>query len=205
MINKKQGATTLARGRIAGEGPQNPQTSRRFNHPDLSMHMHRRLCGRSTSSSTTTDCRRFFGRVNGRRTHTAVRTQHGRTVRHGRGSRRGLGEGDTTPIRAFPVQYSTPSPVCRLPNQRPNRLNWISQLLSWAESSGQPASFGLESTGSVGAALFHSPAASWPIWPSKFPHLDRQIRRLAVKFDTIDAQNAAKAVIAGFTTRTVNC
>ncbi|BAE46135.1 putative transposase (plasmid) [Rhodococcus erythropolis PR4] len=45
---------------------------------------------------STTDGRKFFGRVDGRRTHPTVRTEHRREIHPGRGSRRRLGEGVRT-------------------------------------------------------------------------------------------------------------
>lgn len=42
---------------------------------------------------STTEGRKFFGRVDGRRTHPAVRTEHCRAIHPGRGSRRSVEEG----------------------------------------------------------------------------------------------------------------
>jgi transposase len=73
------------------------------------------------------------------------------------------------------------------------------QLLSWATSFGQIIAFGIEGTGSYGAAL-----ASFirrhghKVIEVNRP--DRRMRRLVGKSDTLDAENAARAVLAGFAT-----
>ncbi|TSD39679.1 IS110 family transposase [Rhodococcus sp. KBS0724] len=73
------------------------------------------------------------------------------------------------------------------------------QLLSWAESFGQPIAFGIEGTGSYGGALTSFiRRRGYRVIEVARP--DRRIRRLVGKSDTIDAQNAAKAVMAGFAT-----
>jgi transposase len=73
------------------------------------------------------------------------------------------------------------------------------QLLSWAESFGQPVAFGIEGTGSYGGALT-SFVRRRGYRVIEVARPDRRIRRLVGKSDTIDAQNAAKAVMAGFAT-----
>jgi hypothetical protein len=57
---------------------------------------------------STTDGSKFFGRVDGRRTHPTVRTQHRRESDPSRGSRRRLGEGIRT--------LDGPQPVLRCDN-----------------------------------------------------------------------------------------
>ncbi|MFI5436449.1 IS110 family transposase [Rhodococcus baikonurensis] len=75
----------------------------------------------------------------------------------------------------------------------------FSQSLSWAESFGHTLAFGIEGTGSYGGALTSFiRRRGYRVVEVARP--DRRMRRLVGKSDTIDAQNAAKAVMAGFAT-----
>ena len=73
------------------------------------------------------------------------------------------------------------------------------QLLQWATSFGRVIAFGIEGTGSYGSALTsflrrhdqHVVEVNRP---------DRRLRRLNGKSDTLDAENAARAVLSGFAT-----
>lgn len=73
------------------------------------------------------------------------------------------------------------------------------QLLEWAASFGKIIAFGIEGTGSYGAALtsFVRRHGHKVIEVSR---PDRRLRRLNGKSDTLDAENAARAVLAGFAT-----
>lgn len=73
------------------------------------------------------------------------------------------------------------------------------QLLDWAASFGRIIAFGIESTGSYGAALtsFLRRNGHKVVEVSR---PDRRMRRLKGKSDTPDAENAALAVLAGFAT-----
>lgn len=75
------------------------------------------------------------------------------------------------------------------------------QLLAWAESFGKVISFGIEGTGSYGAGLtsFLRRQGHKVVEVSR---PDRRLRRLNGKSDTLDAENAARAVLAGFATAT---
>ncbi|MBL5975299.1 MAG: IS110 family transposase [Candidatus Leucobacter sulfamidivorax] len=75
------------------------------------------------------------------------------------------------------------------------------QLLAWAESFGKVISFGIEGTGSYGAGLtsFLRRQGHKGVEVSR---PDRRLRRLNGKSDTLDAENAARAVLAGFATAT---
>ena len=75
------------------------------------------------------------------------------------------------------------------------------QLLAWAESFGKIISFGIEGTGSYGAGLtsFLRRQGHKVVEVSR---PDRRLRRLNGKSDTLDAENAARAVLAGFATAT---
>lgn len=73
------------------------------------------------------------------------------------------------------------------------------QLLDWASGFGKIMAFGIEGTGSYGAALTsflrrHDHKVIEVARP------DRRLRRLKGKSDTLDAENAARAVLAGFAT-----
>ena len=73
------------------------------------------------------------------------------------------------------------------------------QLLKWASSFGQIIAFGIEGTGSYGAGLtsFIRRNGHKVVEVSR---PDRRLRRLNGKSDTLDAQNAARAVLAGLST-----
>jgi len=75
------------------------------------------------------------------------------------------------------------------------------QLLTWAGSFGRIIAFGIEGTGSYGAGLTsflrrHGHKVIEVCRP------DRRMRRLNGKSDTLDAENAARAVLAGLATAT---
>lgn len=73
------------------------------------------------------------------------------------------------------------------------------QLLDWAESFGQIIAFGIEGTGSYGAALTSFiRRTGYRVVEVNRP--DRRMRRLVGKSDTLDAENAARAVLSGFAT-----
>lgn len=73
------------------------------------------------------------------------------------------------------------------------------QLLEWATRFGKIIAFGIEGTGSYGAGLtsFIRRHGHKVIEVSR---PDRRLRRLNGKSDTLDAENAARAVLAGFAT-----
>lgn len=73
------------------------------------------------------------------------------------------------------------------------------QLLDWGSSYGKIIAFGIEGTGSYGAGLasFIRRQGHKVIEVSR---PDRRLRRLNGKSDTLDAENAARAVLAGFAT-----
>lgn len=73
------------------------------------------------------------------------------------------------------------------------------QLLEWAASFGKIIAFGIEGTGSYGVGLtsFVRRQGHKVIEVSR---PDRRLRRLNGKSDTMDAENAARAVLAGFAT-----
>jgi len=73
------------------------------------------------------------------------------------------------------------------------------QLLEWATGFGKIIAFGIEGTGSYGAGLtsFIRRHGHKVIEVSR---PDRRLRRLNGKSDTLDAENAARAVLAGFAT-----
>ncbi|MFT4158062.1 MAG: IS110 family transposase [Microbacterium sp.] len=75
----------------------------------------------------------------------------------------------------------------------------FTQLLEWASSFGKIIAFGVEGTGSYGAGLtsFVRRHGHKVIEVSR---PDRRLRRLNGKSDTLDAENAARAVLAGFAT-----
>lgn len=73
------------------------------------------------------------------------------------------------------------------------------QLLDWAQSHGQIIAFGIEGTGSYGAGLTSFlRRKGHRIFEVNRP--DRRMRRLVGKSDTLDVENAARAVLAGFAT-----
>jgi transposase len=69
-------------------------------------------------------------------------------------------------------------------------------LLAWARGLGQPVAWGVEGTGSYGAALVRFLAANHQV-VVEVNRPDRQARRRHGKSDPVDAQAAAKAVQAG--------
>lgn len=75
------------------------------------------------------------------------------------------------------------------------------QLLIWAQTFGKIISFGIEGTGSYGAALTSFLRRhGYKVVEVSRP--DRRLRRLNGKSDTLDAENAARAVLAGVATAT---
>lgn len=73
------------------------------------------------------------------------------------------------------------------------------QLIDWAASFGGKLTFGIEGTGSYGAGLAGA-VRRRGIGALEVVRTDRRDRRLRGKSDTIDAENAAKAVLAGLAT-----
>jgi len=69
-------------------------------------------------------------------------------------------------------------------------------LLAWARGLGQPVAWGVEGTGSYGAALARFLAANHQV-VVEVNRPDRAARRRHGKSDPVDAQAAAKAVQAG--------
>ena len=69
------------------------------------------------------------------------------------------------------------------------------QLIDWASSLGREVVFGVEGTGSYGAGGVGDPAPHIGIL--EVLRTDRRDRRLRGKSDTIDAENAARAVLNG--------
>lgn len=75
----------------------------------------------------------------------------------------------------------------------------FARLLIWAVSFGKIIAFGIEGTGSYGAGLTSFiRRQGHKVVEVNRP--DRRMRRLAGKSDTLDAENAARAVLAGFAT-----
>lgn len=73
------------------------------------------------------------------------------------------------------------------------------QLLDWASGFGQIIAFGIEGTGSYGVGLTsYVRRHGYKVIEVSRP--DRRLRRLNGKSDTLDAENAARAVLAGFAT-----
>lgn len=81
----------------------------------------------------------------------------------------------------------------------PTDTSGFRQLLEWAAGFGKIIAFGIEGTGSYGAGLtsFVRRHGHKVIEVSR---PDRRLRRLNGKSDTLDAENAARAVLAGFAT-----
>ncbi len=75
------------------------------------------------------------------------------------------------------------------------------QLIDWALSLGREVTFGVEGTGSYGAGLA-SAIRRRGIGVLEVLRTDRRDRRLRGKSDTLDAENAARAVLAGRRTTT---
>jgi transposase len=73
------------------------------------------------------------------------------------------------------------------------------QLLDWAATLGGTLTFAIEGTGSYGAGLT-SAVRRRDIGVIEVMRTDRRDRRLRGKSDTLDAENAARAVLAGHAT-----
>lgn len=73
------------------------------------------------------------------------------------------------------------------------------QLLDWAASLGGTLTFAIEGTGSYGAGLT-SAVRRRDLGVIEVMRTDRRDRRLRGKSDTLDAENAARAVLAGHAT-----
>jgi len=83
----------------------------------------------------------------------------------------------------------------------PTDTGGFQQLLDWAGTFGQVLAFGIEGTGSYGATLTSFLRRSGhKVVEAGRP--DRRLRRMNGKSDTLDAQNAARAVLAGLATAT---
>ena len=73
------------------------------------------------------------------------------------------------------------------------------QLITWAERHGRIAAFGIEGTGSYGAGLARAVRrAGHQVF--EVNRGDRRTRRIAGKSDTVDAETAARSVLAGQST-----
>lgn len=73
------------------------------------------------------------------------------------------------------------------------------QLVDWAASFGRVLAFGVEGTGSYGATLAsYLRRHGYKVVEAGRP--DRRLRRINGKSDTLDAENAARSVLAGFAT-----
>ncbi|GAA3772871.1 IS110 family transposase [Microbacterium kribbense] len=81
----------------------------------------------------------------------------------------------------------------------PTDTGGFRQLLAWAEGFGRILAFGIEGTGSYGATLT-SFLRRHDIKVVEAGRPDRRLRRANGKSDTLDAENAARAVLAGFAT-----
>ena len=73
------------------------------------------------------------------------------------------------------------------------------QLIDWAVAFGGKVTFGIEGTGSYGAGLTAA-VRRRDIGTIEVIRTDRRDRRLRGKSDTIDAENAARSVLAGQST-----
>lgn len=83
----------------------------------------------------------------------------------------------------------------------PTDTGGFQQLLGWAGAYGRILAFGVEGTGSYGATLASFlRRAGHKVVEAGRP--DRRLRRMNGKSDTLDAENAARAVLAGFATAT---
>lgn len=81
----------------------------------------------------------------------------------------------------------------------PTDTGGFKQLLTWADSFGKVLAFGIEGTGSYGATLTSFLRRhGHKVVEAGRP--DRRQRRLNGKSDTLDAENAARSVLAGFAT-----
>ncbi|MFV4914982.1 transposase, partial [Microbacterium lacticum] len=81
----------------------------------------------------------------------------------------------------------------------PTDTGGFRQLLAWAEGFGRILAFGIEGTGSYGATLT-SFLRRHDIKVVEAGRPDRRLRRANGKSDTLDAENAARSVLAGFAT-----
>ncbi|HEY0187571.1 MAG TPA: IS110 family transposase [Cellulomonas sp.] len=83
----------------------------------------------------------------------------------------------------------------------PTDTGGFQQLADWAATFGRVLAFGIEGSGSYGATLASSLRRSGhKIVEAGRP--DRRLRRMNGKSDTLDAENAARAVLAGLATAT---
>lgn len=83
----------------------------------------------------------------------------------------------------------------------PTDTSGFTQLLTWAQKHGKIMSFGIEGTGSYGAGLASFlRRKGYQVIEVCRP--DRRLRRMNGKSDSLDAQHAAKAVLAGSATAT---
>ncbi|MFE6365939.1 IS110 family transposase [Streptomyces sp. NPDC057806] len=83
----------------------------------------------------------------------------------------------------------------------PTDTGGFQQLADWAASFGRVLAFGIEGTGSYGATLTSFLRRNGhKVVEAGRP--DRRLRRMNGKSDTLDAENAARAVLAGFATAT---
>ena len=73
------------------------------------------------------------------------------------------------------------------------------QLIAWAERHGRVAAFGIEGTGSYGAGLARAVRRAGH-QVLEVNRGDRRTRRIAGKSDTVDAETAARSVLAGQST-----
>ena len=73
------------------------------------------------------------------------------------------------------------------------------QLVTWAERHGRIAAFGIEGTGSYGAGLARAVRRAGH-QVLEVNRGDRRTRRIAGKSDTVDAETAARSVLAGQST-----
>jgi transposase len=78
----------------------------------------------------------------------------------------------------------------------PTTVEGYAELLAWAEGYGQVGCFGVEGTGSWGAGLSRWLAANGQA-VVEVPRADRARRRRKGKSDTLDAEAAARAALAG--------
>lgn len=83
----------------------------------------------------------------------------------------------------------------------PTDKGGFAQLLQWALTFGQIIAFGIEGTGSYGAGLT-SYLRRQGHRVVEVSRADRRMRRLKGKSDTLDAENAARSVLAGLSTAT---
>jgi len=81
----------------------------------------------------------------------------------------------------------------------PNEQAGFAALAAWATEQGHIVAFGIEGTGSYGQALA-SYLRRHGCRVVEVNRPDRRMRRLKGKSDAVDAENAARAVLAGFAT-----